>query len=183
MKGQGNSIHAVAQAGGRGPVIEDMTQMAATGRATDRRPLHAERRIQPLFDRARQSTIEARPTRTALEFRARIERGRIASRAGKTPRLVFGQERAGPGCFGSGIAQDTILRRSQPFVPFGDRMRHGIAWRRICDTSTQANAVEAKQNCRRDVMKPLLMRTCHPVLRSDADGGYRLRRNLFRTRL
>src|SRR6185369_303283 len=66
---QGNAIHAIAQAGRLGSIIEDMTQVTAASPAMNRRPDHAVGCVFGRADGIVQRRPEAWPAGAAVEFR------------------------------------------------------------------------------------------------------------------
>src|SRR3954466_5016171 len=72
---QCDAVHAVAIAGRRGPVREDVSEMPAAVGAVDLDARHAVRTIAGGPDAAFNRSIKARPTGPALVFRLRGEEG------------------------------------------------------------------------------------------------------------
>ncbi|KAG1242681.1 hypothetical protein G6F65_022888 [Rhizopus arrhizus] len=67
-EGHGHAVHAVAQAGRAGAVVEDVPQVAAAVGAMDRGADHAEAAVPGFADGGRQRLPEAGPAGTAVEF-------------------------------------------------------------------------------------------------------------------
>ena len=65
---QRHAIDAIALVGGRRPIIENMSEVTATGGAVDFRSHHAEAPIQGRFHRSSNGIIEARPAGSTFEF-------------------------------------------------------------------------------------------------------------------
>src|SRR5690606_34530891 len=68
-----DAVDAVAQAGGRWAVVEDVTEMAATGGAKHLGADHAVAAVGPFLDRAGDRLVEAGPAGAALELLAALE--------------------------------------------------------------------------------------------------------------
>src|SRR5271169_3763601 len=71
MEHQGKAVHAVAQAGRFGPIVEDVTEMAAAAAAMNLGAQHAEGAVLGCADGVLQRLVKTRPAGAALEFRLR----------------------------------------------------------------------------------------------------------------
>src|SRR5690242_15299478 len=91
---QRQTVDAVAQAGGRRAVVEDMAEMPAAAPAVDFGALHDECVVRSGSDRIRQGLPEARPACAGFEFRLGRIKGKIAARAMEGSGAVFIEERA-----------------------------------------------------------------------------------------
>src|SRR6185503_4124053 len=121
-EGHCDAIHAITQARGRRPIVENMSQVATASTAMNCRARHAEGAIFGGTHGVIEGRPEAGPTRVAFElcFR-RIDRQLAAgAREYACPMLVV--ERAGKGPFGSFLPQHCVLFRRQQFFPFRIRM-------------------------------------------------------------
>src|SRR5579883_1528488 len=119
MKIQGKAVHAVAQAGGLRPVVEDVAKMPAAAAAMHLRSQHPEGTVLGDADGVVERLIEARPAGAALELGLGGEQGQVAAGAGEDALAVLVQERAGPGALGALVAQDLILLRGELGAPLG----------------------------------------------------------------
>src|SRR6516165_6353698 len=142
---QRDTVHAVAQAGRRRPIVEDVAKMAAAAAAMHFFPYYAERVVGVGQYCAFDGLVEAWPAGAAVEFGFCIEQRQVASGASEDPGAVFIIERTGEGTLGVLFAQDQILLRCKQLAPFLRRVgdfkcaRHGCA----------AAADQAKPNPRR----------------------------------
>ena len=68
MKLQGNTVHAVTQAGRLRSVVEDVAEMTAAAAAVNFGTQHAEGAVFVLAHRVRQRLIKTRPAGAAFEF-------------------------------------------------------------------------------------------------------------------
>src|SRR6476660_3006574 len=142
---QRDAVHAVAEPGGRRPVVEHVTEMAAAAAAMDLIPHHAERVVCVGQHRALDGLVEAWPAGAAVELGLRIEQRQAASGAGEGAGAVLVVERAGECALGVLLAQHRILLWRQQLSPF--------LWR-VGDFEGAGNcrvapADQAKANCRR----------------------------------
>jgi len=120
----GDAVDAIAEAGGRWAVFEDMAQMAAALAAMCLDTDHAEAAIDRGCNRAGERVVKAWPAGAAVELGAGDEEFLAAAGAGKAAPAVFVIEGAGAGAFGAVAAQDVILFRSQQSPPLGIGMGH-----------------------------------------------------------
>src|SRR5438309_4085605 len=125
-------VDAVALAGWRGAVLEDVAQMAAAAAAVHLHPLHAVARIPLRGDGARVGRArEARPAGAALELVVGAEQLRAAARAHEAPRLVVVPQRSAEGALGALLAEHAILLERQLAAPLIvgllDLLVHGAA--------------------------------------------------------
>lgn len=89
VKFQCRPVHAVSQAGGFRPVIEDMPEVPSAGPANYFCAGHTVTFVGNFFDIARRNRLEkARPARAGIVFVVRTEKGSAASCAYVRP-LVF----------------------------------------------------------------------------------------------
>src|SRR5579871_5958713 len=63
-----DAVDAIALMGRRRPIVEDVAEMAAAGRAMDLGPLHAKTVVRRCLDAAGDRLVEARPAGAALEL-------------------------------------------------------------------------------------------------------------------
>src|SRR5581483_4976483 len=117
MKHQRETVHAIAQAGRLGAVIEDVAEMAAAAAAVDLGSEHAEGAILGLADRILERLVEARPASAALEFGVGGEQRQVAAGAGKDALAMLLQKRARPRPLGALLAQDLVLLRGELRAP------------------------------------------------------------------
>src|SRR5207249_2154965 len=92
---QGDAVHAVAQPGGLGTVVEDVAEMPATAAAVDGGARHAERIVLSGLDGIGKRRPETRPAGAAVEFGLRREQRQIASGTGEQPGSFLMQQRTG----------------------------------------------------------------------------------------
>src|SRR5258706_2118829 len=123
-EGHRDAVHAVAQAGGTGTVVEDVSEVAAAAPAVHFRARFAERAVFARGDRVIERRPEARPAGMAVEFRARREEVEPASRAAEHAGPMFVVERAAVGPFGALLAQHGVLCGSEQAAPFLVGMNH-----------------------------------------------------------
>src|SRR3954452_2904971 len=116
---QRKTVHAVAQAGGLGAVVEDMAEMAAAAAAMDFGAQHAEGAVLGLADRVLQRLPETRPAGAALELGIGREQRQVAAGAGERALAMFFQQRARTRPLGALLAQDVILHWGELRAPFG----------------------------------------------------------------
>src|SRR3954463_12338505 len=116
---QRRRIDAIALAGGRRPVLEDVPEMSAAAAAMHLDPLHPVARIAIRSHRARiPRPREARPAAAALELFLGAEELRSAARAEIPSRLVVVPQGAGEGALGAFLPQDPVLLGRQLAAPF-----------------------------------------------------------------
>ena len=84
------AVHAVALAGGRRAVVEDVAEMAAAAPAMHLGPNHEQAAVLARADSVRERCGEARPAGAAVELRRRREQRQVAAGAteGAWPMLV-----------------------------------------------------------------------------------------------
>src|SRR5437879_6101098 len=111
---QGRGVHAVAEAGGFGPVIEDVPEMSVASAARDGRPGDAQAEIRMLFDVLfRKRRPEARPAGPGFEFRVRAEQRRVAADAAVQAFVVKIPVRSGKRPLGAGTSSDLKRERRE----------------------------------------------------------------------
>src|ERR1700722_16970208 len=118
MKLQGESIHAVAQAGRLRSIVENMTEVTTAAAAVNFGPQHPEGAVFMLADGIFKRLPKTRPAGAALIFRFRGEQRQIAAGTGEDALAMLLEQRARPGAFGAFLAQDFILLRRQLRAPF-----------------------------------------------------------------
>src|SRR6201996_8613028 len=118
MKLQGESIHAVAQAGRLRPIVENVTEVTAAAAAVNFGPQHSEGAVFALADGVFERLPKTRPAGAALIFRCRGEQRQIAAGTGEDALAMLLEQRACPRSFGAFLAQDFILLRRQLRAPF-----------------------------------------------------------------
>src|SRR5487761_2056331 len=122
-------VHAIAEAGGLGAVVEDVAQVAATAGAEDFGAGDAGRVIGTLDDAAGlDGRPEAGPAGARFEFRRGTKQRVPAGRTDINSLLVIIQQSAGEGRFRAGVAQDVVSGRGEKGAPFGVRFRDLIAY-------------------------------------------------------
>src|ERR1700704_4753276 len=113
-----DAIHAIAQPGRLGPVLEDMPEMPAAASAMHLGAAHEKAAVglglNPVFE----GRPEARPSRAAVEFGSGVEQRLAAGGAVIDPGAVLLVERARPGALGAVLAQDPVLLGVQRATPF-----------------------------------------------------------------
>ena len=124
VKAERDAVHAVAQAGRRRAVIEDMAEMAATLGAMDFLAHHVHRAVAVGRDgRVLQRRPEARPAGVAVELGLGGEQRELATGAGEGAGAVLLVERARIGALGALPPQHRILGGRQQGAPFRVGMR------------------------------------------------------------
>src|ERR1051326_6832413 len=113
-----NAVHAVAQSGRLGPVLEDMPEMPTAAAAMHLGAAHEKAAVGLGLHRVVERRPEARPSRAAVELRAGVEQGLAAAGAVKDPSAVLLIERSRPGALGAVLAQDPVLLGIQLPAPF-----------------------------------------------------------------
>src|SRR6476660_2701347 len=130
QKLHGDAIDAIAQAGRRRPVIEDVAQMAAAAAAVHLRTDHAVAFVRRGLHRTGRGIIEARPAGAAFEFPLRDEQRLIAPRTNESAGPLLEVERAAAGRLGAVLAHDLVLLGRQQLAPLrlgpGDRILLGV---------------------------------------------------------
>src|ERR1700744_2783270 len=111
------AIHAEAQAGRLRSIREDVTQMAAAGRAQPFVARHAKTAICLCRDRTILRLVKARPAGAALILRLRAVKRRAAAGAEEFAGALFVVQRARSGGLGAVAAQHVILLRRQLRLP------------------------------------------------------------------
>src|SRR6185436_18002866 len=129
---QRDAVDAVAQAGRRWAVIEDVAQMTSAAMTVDGRA-YAEAGIFHFSHRVVQRRPEARPTGATVELGGRGEEREIAARAGEIPASFLVKQGTGERRLGRGLAQDGVLLRVQQLAPLflgmGDfEISFGAGW-------------------------------------------------------
>src|SRR5260370_4139747 len=119
VKIERDAVEAVALAGRRRPVLEDMAEMPAATVAMNLGARHEKAAVGCRFDRGVERCREARPAGAAVELRGGVEHRLPAAGAMINPGAVLLVERAGPGALGAVFAQHALLRGVQPPVPLG----------------------------------------------------------------
>src|SRR6185312_15655603 len=76
---QRHTVHAIAQARRRRPVIEDVTEMALASAAMHLGAGHEERTVGRCADSVRQGLVETRPAGAAFELRIRGKQRKVAA--------------------------------------------------------------------------------------------------------
>src|SRR5579863_5324300 len=109
VKIERHAVHAIALAGRRRPIVENMAQMPAATAAMHLGANHEKAAVARRFDRAVERRREARPAGAAVEFGAGVEQLLTAAGAMIDPGTVLLVERAGSGALGAVLAQDAIL--------------------------------------------------------------------------
>src|SRR5262249_24321793 len=115
---QRDAIDAITQMCRRRPVLEHVTEMAATAAAVHFRAHHTEAAIGRSLDRARHRIVEARPAGATLELGLGDEQRLPAAGAGEGAGTLFVVERAAAGRFSAVPAHDRILLGRQQAAPF-----------------------------------------------------------------
>src|SRR5437764_7325744 len=113
-----DAIHAVAQPGRLGPVLEDMPEMPAAASAMHLGAAHEKAAVGLGLDPVFEGRPEARPSRAAVEFGSGVEQRLAAGGAVIDPGAVLLVERARPGALGAVLAQDPVLLGVQRATPF-----------------------------------------------------------------
>src|ERR1700758_433607 len=94
MKLQGESIHAVAQAGRLRPIVENVTEVTTAAAAMNFGPQHPEGAVCVLPAGVRKRLPKTRPAGAALIFRFRGEQRQIAAGAGEGALAMLLEQRA-----------------------------------------------------------------------------------------
>src|SRR5271169_6355397 len=115
---QRHAIHAVAQAGRLGSIIEDVAEMAAAAVARNSRSRRAEGVVLRFIDGVLERGPEARPSGAAFEFGLRRIERQIAAGAGKCSGAVLFQERTGERPLGPLVPQHLVSIGAQKLAPF-----------------------------------------------------------------
>src|SRR6201986_4156411 len=101
MKLQGNTVHAVTQAGRLRAVVEHVAEMTAAAAAVNFAAQHAEGAVLMLADRVLQRLIETRPAGAAFEFGLRGEQRQVAAGASEDTLAMLVEQRAGKRALGA----------------------------------------------------------------------------------
>src|SRR6185437_11883895 len=120
---QRDPVDAIALVGRRRAVVEDMSQMAAAGRAMNLGAHHAVGPVDRRLDGAGHRFIEAWPARPTLEFTFRLEQRLAAASAGEPAEPLFLEQSAAPRRLGSVRPHHVILLRGQEAAPLGVAVR------------------------------------------------------------
>src|SRR4051794_5966359 len=116
---QCDAVHAVAIAGRRGPIREDVSEMPAAVGAVDLDARHAVGAIGGGPDAAFNRSIKARPAGPALVFRFRGEEGLAAAGAAERSGALLLEQRTAAAVLGAVFAQDVELLRREERLPVG----------------------------------------------------------------
>src|SRR3989344_1007300 len=111
-------IDAVALAGGRRTIVEDVPEMRSAAGADDFRAIHAIRGVFFERDRARECLIERRPTGTGIKFRVRYEECVAAGDAFEHALAFLFQEFPGKKRLCPLLAQDGVLLQGEFLLQF-----------------------------------------------------------------
>src|SRR3569623_3300944 len=109
MEVQRHAVDAIAEAGRRRTIGEDVAEMAAAGGAMDFRAGHEEAAVGGRLGRAWDRVVEARPAGAALELQLALEQRRVAAGAGEGAGPLLVQQRATAGALGPVLAHDVKL--------------------------------------------------------------------------
>jgi hypothetical protein len=122
---QGRRVHAVAQAGRFGAVVEDVTEVSVAPGADGFDAGHAVAGV-PVFDDGLlvHRLPEGRPARAAVELGVRSEEGQVATGAVVRALRVVVPVLARKRPLGPLLAQDVKLVRRQHLAPFGVALHH-----------------------------------------------------------
>src|SRR5271168_4607969 len=112
-----HAVHAVAQAGRLGAIVEDVAQVPATAAAEHLGARHSVAVVLPLEDGVVHRFPEARPAGAAVEFGRRREQGLAAARAPEGPGTVLVVEWAAVRSLGARRPKHVILLRGQEVPP------------------------------------------------------------------
>lgn len=116
-------VHAVAQAGGGGAVVEDVPKVAAAFAAFDFGSGHAVAEVLFFFDSLCGDRLpETGPTGSGFEFRFRSEQLLATAGADECALIVHVQQFASKCFFRTCIAQDIISSRREDLVPLRSRV-------------------------------------------------------------
>src|SRR5205814_1308289 len=113
----GDAVDAVALAGRRRAVVEDVPEMAAAAAAVHLRADHAVALVRAGLHRAGCWIVEARPAGAALELLLRYEQRLIAPRADERAGAFLEVERAAARRLGAVLAHDRVLLGREPLAP------------------------------------------------------------------
>src|SRR5262245_26598500 len=113
----GDAVHAVAQAGRRRAVLEDMAEMAAAAAAVHLGAGHEPAVVHGRADRVVDWRPEARPAGAALILGLGGVQGQLAAGADECPGALLSVQRACAGALGAVLAQHVELLRRQPLAP------------------------------------------------------------------
>src|SRR3954468_10438773 len=116
---QRDAVHAVAVAGRRRPIREDVSEMPAAVGAVDLDARHAVGAIGGGPDGAFNRSIKARPAGPALVFRLRGEEGLAAAGAAERSGALLLEQRTAAAVLGAVFAQDVELLRREERLPVG----------------------------------------------------------------
>src|SRR4030095_8847287 len=105
---QRRAVHAIALAGGLGPIGEDMAEMAAALGAMRLGSGHEMAGVGRGADRARHRRPEGGPARAAFVLVSRIEQGLATAGAVEGAGALLVVERAGEGSLGAVVAQHVM---------------------------------------------------------------------------
>ena len=126
---QRDAVHAVAQAGRLGAVVEHVAQMPAAAPAVHLGARHEEALVDGRADGVVERLVEARPAGAAVELGGRGEEREVAAGAVVHAHAVLLVERAREGALGAVLAQHVVLLRGQELLPLlvglGDLERLG----------------------------------------------------------
>src|SRR4051812_37778692 len=135
---QRDAVHAVAIAGRRGPIGEDVSEMPAAVGTVDLDARHAVGGIGGGPDGAFNRSIKARPAGPALVFRLRGEERLPATGAAERSGALLLEQWTGAAVLGAVFAQDVELLRREERLPVG----FGLCFRFFCHlTRTVASPV------------------------------------------
>ncbi|CAH2401244.1 hypothetical protein MES5069_280021 [Mesorhizobium escarrei] len=116
---QRDPVDAIAQAGRRRAVLEDVAEMAAAAGAVAFGADHAVAAVDGRLDRTGHRIVEAWPAGAALELQLGFEQGLVAADAGKSAGALLVEQGAAARPLGAVITHHRILLRRQPGAPFG----------------------------------------------------------------
>src|SRR5262245_52574268 len=117
LKLERDAVHAVAFAGGRRSVGEDVAEVPAAIHAVDLGPGHPVAAICCGFDGIGQRRPEAGPACSTLELRRRVEQRLAATCATKRAVAFLFVKRTGAAHLGAVLAQDFVLLRRELGTP------------------------------------------------------------------
>ena len=113
-------IHAVAQAGRRRPVVEDVAQVGIAAAAQRLDANHAEAAVLALHDVGGGDRLpEARPAGAGIELGGRVEQGGVAADAAVHAAGMVVVVGAAERAFGTAAAGDVIGLRAELLLPLG----------------------------------------------------------------
>ena len=114
----GERIHAVAEAGRRGAVVEDVAEVAVAQSATDGGAHHHQRAVDGFDDvLIGDGLIEAGPAGAGFEFGFAGEEGEVAATAAEEACAVLIPTVAGEGALGVFVAEDPIGIFGEELLP------------------------------------------------------------------